>query len=485
MKNIKQTIWILPLSVLFFMGACSYGKMDMDDGDYYPENTENENYTEYGENPFMYVSEDPVSTFSIDADGGSYANMRRYIRVNSSLPPAASVRVEEYINYFNYDYEAPTDENIAINTESSVCPWKEEHYLLRIGLKGKELAERPPSNFVFLIDVSGSMNSDDKLGILKTGFKAFADQLNEDDRVSIVTYAGEAGVILNPTPGNMTDLIYSAIDQLGAGGSTAGADGIITAYRLAEDAFIEGGNNRVVLGSDGDFNVGPSSTEELVELVEEKRESGIFLTVLGVGTGNLNDSMMEQIANNGNGNYEYVDNAEQVKKVFVYEYDKFFSVAVDVKIQIEFDPVEVLQYRLIGYENRILEDEDFENDSADAGEIGAGQCITALYEIVPAASIETSSYGDLELRYKRTAGESSRLISHQMQHKPLNFSDASGNMQFSASLAAFGMLLKESEYSGTADFQKVSDWAQSADISDPYGFKAEYRELINEAAGLK
>jgi len=344
----------------------------------------NEKYKDYGENPFVKVSEQPVSTFSIDADGGSYTNMRRFLHLGQA-PPDASVRIEEYINYFTFDYQEPTSgENVSLESEVSSCPWNTEHYLIRVGMKGMSIPEDelPNSNYVFLIDVSGSMNSPDKLGMLKVGFKSMVDNLRDQDRVAIVTYAGDVGLLLESTYGDHKEAIKSAIDQLGAGGSTAGAAGITTAYDIAEENFIVEGNNRVILGTDGDFNVGISSTDELIELIEEKRESGIYLTVLGVGGGNLNDHMMEQIANKGNGNYEYIDNAKQIKKVFTNELAKFYTVAKDAKIQITFDSTMVDSYRLIGYENRALNEEDFENDSTDAGEIGSSQTITALYEQV-------------------------------------------------------------------------------------------------------
>ena len=315
MKYKSLTIPFLTIIILF---GCSQN----DDGLYVDmeslPDSYDEKYKDYEENPFVKVAEQPVSTFSVDADGGSYANMRRYLYLGQT-PPKASVRIEEYINYFTFDYPEPVNgENVSLNSELSSCPWNTDHYLMRIGMKGKTIPdnELPNSNYVFLIDVSGSMNSPDKLGILKTGFKTMVDNLKDQDRIAIVTYAGEAGVLLPSTMGDEKDKIKEAIEKLGAGGSTAGAAGIQTAYEIASDNFIQSGNNRVILGSDGDFNVGPSSTEALIELIEEKRESGIYLTVLGVGEGNLNDHMMEQIANKGNGNYEYIDNARQVQKVF-------------------------------------------------------------------------------------------------------------------------------------------------------------------------
>ncbi|MCP4176685.1 MAG: VWA domain-containing protein [bacterium] len=321
-----------------------FGCFKKDDGLYMEnivsdENTYGENYKEYDENPFVKVVNQPVSTFSVDADGASYANMRRFLYLGQT-PPKASVRIEEYINYFTFDYDEPeTGENVSLNSEVATCPWNSEHHLIRVGMKGKTIPENelPNSNYVFLIDVSGSMNSPDKLGILKTGFKLMTDNLSDNDRVAIVTYAGEVGVLLSSTNGDEKEKIKQAIDKLGADGFTAGAAGISTAYEIALENFVINGNNRVILGTDGDFNVGISSTEELISLIEEKRESGVYLTVLGVGGGNLNDHMMEQIANKGNGNYEYIDNASQIQKVFVNEKAKFYTVAKDSKIQITFN----------------------------------------------------------------------------------------------------------------------------------------------------
>ncbi|MDP3441928.1 MAG: von Willebrand factor type A domain-containing protein, partial [Ignavibacteria bacterium] len=381
----------------------------------------NEKYKDYEENPFVKANEQPVSTFSVDADGASYANMRRFLYL-SQIPPKASVRIEEYINYFTFDYAEPTDgENVSLQSELASCPWNTDHYIMRIGMKGKTIpeSELPNSNYVFLIDVSGSMNSPEKLGILKTGFIAMVDHLRDQDRVAIVTYAGQAAVLLPSTYGDEKDKIKAAINQLGAGGSTAGAAGILTAYEIAEANFIVNGNNRVILGSDGDFNVGPSSNEDLIKLIEEKRETGIYLTVLGVGSGNLNDYMMEQIANKGNGNYEYIDNAKQIQKVFVDERAKFYTIAKDSKIQITFNANKVDAYRLIGYENRSLNENDFENDSTDAGEIGSSQTITALYELVLMDVMNAEKYAQFDFRYKKPNETESRLLSHEINSSPV------------------------------------------------------------------
>ena len=444
---------------------------------------EGDQYTDFGENPFINASEDPVSTFGIDADGASYANMRGYESDGYRIPPEA-VRVEEFINYFNYDYPDPSSENVSINSETAVCPWNTEHYLLRIGLKGKELnGDRPPANFVFLIDVSGSMSGEDKIGVLKSGFKRLAEQLTENDRVAIVTYSGSVSVALEPVNGSETEQIKKAIDKLTAGGSTAGGAAMEMAYEIATDNYIEGGNNRIVLGTDGDFNVGVSSTEALIEMVQDFRELGVFLTICGVGHGNLNESMMEQVANKGDGSYEYIDNGDQIYKVFVQEYDKFFTVAKDAKIQLTFDPVFVDSYRLIGYENRVLEDAEFENDTVDAGEIGASQTITALYQVVP-RSRPSGSFGKLEFRYKIPGQDQSRMLTHSLNNNRDEFLVSSENMRFAASLAGFGMLLKNSEYNGDAGYEQVKEWASNARSYDPFGFREEYIELIDRVKNL-
>lgn len=491
MKNLWIFLTVITLSAF----SCTEPKLGLEDGlnsqyagacglcnDGYGGG-EGDQYTDYGENPFVNASENPVSTFGIDADGASYANMRGYESDGYRIPEGA-VRVEEFINYFNFDYPDPSSENVSINSETSVCPWNTEHYLLRIGLKGKELnGDRPPANFVFLIDVSGSMAGEDKIGVLISGFKRLADQLTVNDRVAIVTYSGTVGVALESVNGSETSQIKQAIDKLTAGGSTAGGAALEMAYEIAEDNFIEGGNNRIVLGTDGDFNVGVSSTEALIEMVQSYRDLGIFLTICGVGHGNLNEAMMEQVANKGDGTYEYIDNGDQIYKVFVQEYDKFFTVAKDAKIQVTFDSTVVNSYRLIGYENRALENADFENDTVDAGEIGASQTITALYQLIPNGST-TGSFGALEFRYKISGQDQSRLLVHSLDNSRREFTGSSENMRFAASLAGFGMLLKNSEYRGDVSFDQVKEWANNARSFDPYGFREEYIELIDRVKSL-
>ena len=447
-----------------------------------------ENYNEVVENPFVLVEEEPTSTFSIDADGASFSNSRRFIN-NNTLPPADAIRTEELINYFNYDYPSASGVHpISLNGEVSSCPWENGHRLVRIGIKGKDIPEGalPPSNMVLLIDVSGSMSSPDKLELLKESFRLFVDELSDEDRMAIITYAGQAGLLLPSTPGSEKEVIKSAINKLGAGGSTAGAAGIITAYEIAQENFIQGGNNRVVVGTDGDFNVGPSSQEELVSLIEEKRDLGIFLTVLGVGTGNLNDGMLEQLANNGNGTYEYIDNLEQAKKVFIYEFGKFYTVAKDVKIQVDFNPSVVYSYRLIGYENRLLENEDFEDDQKDAGEIGAGQSITAIYEIVPSNGGSTLNVPtfSIDFRYKLPEVDVSTLLNLEVLDEGRTFWQASESMRFAASVASFGLLMRDSEYKGETSYEQILQWAGGATSFDPFGFRQEFLELVEKAASL-
>jgi len=440
-----------------------------------------EKYTDYGENAFVKVSDQEVSTFSVDADGASYSNSRRFLNLGQNPPPEA-VRIEEFLNYFTFDYEEPQgEENVALNAELTNCPWAEGHHLMRLGMKGKTIAEEeiPDANYVFLIDVSGSMSSPEKLELLKTGFKLMVDEMRDTDKMAIVTYAGSAGVLLESTFGDDKERIKTAIDQLGAGGSTAGAEGILTAYEIAEKNFIPDGNNRIILGSDGDFNVGPTTTEELVKLIEEKRDNGVYLTVLGVGSGNLNDASMEQIANKGNGNYEYIDNIEQLKKVFIHEKGKFFAVAKDSKIQITFNADQVDSYRLIGYENRALNEDDFEDDTVDAGEIGSGQTITALYEIVMVENATQSSWATFDFRYKKPNTESSRELALSLGSVIYEIQNASENMRFAAGVAAFGLLMKDSEFKGNTSKEMILELTQDAIGTDPFGYRTEFAQLVS------
>jgi len=451
------------------------------------EYTSGDRYNEYSENPFIFASEQAVSTFSIDADGGSYSNVKDYIQ-NESLPPADAIRTEEFINYFNYNYPLPEGENnISVNSEICSCPWNESNKLLRIGIRGASVASEllPPSNLVLLIDVSGSMSPENKLPLLKESFLMLVEQFRPQDRIGIVTYAGTAGVALESTSGSDINTIVGVINSLSAGGSTAGAAGISTAYEIAQQNYIEGGNNRVILATDGDFNVGISDQDALVDLIEQKRDNGIFLTVIGVGRGNLNDAMMEQVANNGNGTYEYLGDYTDAKKILVDEYGKFFNIAKDVKVQVAFNSNNVEQYRLIGYENRVMENEDFENDEEDAGEIGLGQTVTAIYEIVPAQSTDTGSeICKVDFRYKKSGETLSRLISLTAHDEGTAFADASANMRFAVSVAGSSLLLRNSEYIGNLTIQEVYDWANSSRDYDPFGYKADFVDFLQSVMVL-
>ncbi len=447
-----------------------------------------ERYNEIAENPFVKVSDEPVSTFSIDADGGSYANARRFIEAGEQ-PPVDAIRTEEFINFFPFDYPQPTaNVPIGLNGEISDCPWEKDHKLVRIGIQGKDVprAQQAPANFVLLIDVSGSMNTDDKLGLLQTAFNLFVDEMRPDDRLAIVTYAGSDELVLNSTPGTDKATIKDAINKLRSGGGTNGAQGIVTAYEIAEQNFIDGGNNRIILGTDGDFNIGPSSQDELIEMIEEKRESGVFLSVLGVGTGNLNEGMMEQLANNGNGNFEYIDSEEQAQKVMVDEFAKFYTIAKDVKIQVEFNPQVVKQYRLIGYENRVLDNEDFEDDTKDAGEIGGNQSITALYELIPVANINYKDYNTfkVDFRYKDPDANSSQALTLEVVDYEIPFDQASENQRFAAIAAGFALVLRDSPYKGNLSYNKLLNWLGVAQTFDPNGYRQDLEALIKKAKAL-
>lgn len=452
----------------------------------YNNSTAGEGYNEIEENPWIFVNEEAKSTFSVDADGGSYANTRRFLS-NQTLPPKDAVRTEEFINYFPMDYAAPTGNHpIALNGELAECPWAEGHQLLRIGIQGQEILPKdlPATNFVFLIDASGSMGAANKLELLKEAFIQFTDDLEAYDRLAIVTYAGSSAVVLPSTSGSEKATIKAAIESLGSGGGTAGAAGILTAYDIAESNFIEDGNNRVLLGTDGDFNVGVSSQEALIELIEEKRETGIFLTVLGVGTGNYQDGKMEQLANNGNGTYEYLDNLEQAKKVFKDEVGKFHTVAKDVKVQLEFNPNYVKAYRLIGYENRLLSNPDFEDDTKDAGEIGANQSITAIYQIQPTLFPNPESPVNIDFRYKKPDEDQSSQLSLNVSSTVASFEQSSENMRITAALSGFGMLLRDSPNKGTVTWENLTEWVEDASTFDPFNYRQELKGLIDIAESL-
>ncbi len=467
-----------------------------------------EEYDEINENTYKQVTQNPLSTFSIDVDAASYSNMRRFLRQNT-LPHKDVVRIEEFINYFSYDYPQPKGKHpFSITTELADCPWNKNHQLIHIGLQGQkvDVTDMPPGNLVFLIDVSGSMQSPNKLPLLKSGFRLLVNQLRAKDRVSLVVYAGAAGVVLPPTLGDQKEKILSAIDQLQAGGSTAGGAGIKLAYKLAQENFLKKGNNRVILATDGDFNVGASSNAEMVRLIEDKRKSGVFLTVLGFGMGNYKDSKMEKLADKGNGNYAYIDNILEAKKVLVNEMGgTLLTIAKDVKIQVEFNPAKVKAYRLIGYENRMLKKEDFNDDKKDAGELGAGHTVTALYEIVPAGSDEelpsvddlkyqkttatdqsehTNEWLTVKFRYKKPDSSKSQLIVKTLKSKSSKFAKSSENFRFSAGVAGFGMLLRDSEFKGSATYKDVLAWAKNAKGPDKEGYRAEFIQLVQTAHAL-
>jgi Ca-activated chloride channel family protein len=460
-----------------------------------------EAYDKIEDNPFLSVRGNPRSTFSIDVDRASYSNVRRFINYGQR-PPKDAVRIEELVNYFAYDYPAPTgDVPFAVTTDVAPAPWNTAHRLVRIGLQGKKVAlgDLPPSNLVFLIDVSGSMASEDKLPLLKSAFRLLANQLRPQDHVAIVVYAGAAGLVLPSTPGDEKRRILDAIDSLEAGGSTAGGAGIRLAYDVAKENHIEGGINRVILATDGDFNVGVSSDAEMVRLIEEKREQGTSLTVLGFGTGNLKDSKMEKLADHGNGHYAYVDSFNEARKVFVREIGgTLATIAKDVKVQVEFNPTRVASYRLIGYENRMLRDEDFNDDRKDAGDLGAGHSVTALYEVVPVGAPDADSVRGadplryqstdvrtnasakdellyVKLRYKEPSGAASKLLTHVVRD---SVTDPSADFRFAAAVAAFGMVLRDSPYKGQATFDQALSLAEAGRGADENGDRGEFISLV-------
>jgi Ca-activated chloride channel family protein len=470
--------------------------------------TSGEAYDHVEENAFVAVNDDPRSTFSIDVDTASYSNMRRFLE-DGTLPPADAVRVEEMINYFDYDYRSPAGSDpFSLTAEVGDCPWNESHRLVHVGLQGKiiDKSDVPAQNLVFLFDVSGSMNSADKLPLLKRGFSLLVDNLRPQDKVSIVVYAGASGVVLEPTSGKDTATILGALDRLEAGGSTNGGAGIHSAYAMATKGFIEGGINRVILATDGDFNVGTTTEGDLVKLIEDKRSSGVFLSVLGFGTGNVKDATMEMLADKGNGNYAYIDSISEARKVLVEEAGgTLVTIAKDVKIQVEWNPAEVASYRLIGYENRKLAHADFNDDTKDAGEIGAGHNVTALYEVVPAGGKSTSKVDDLKyqdrgtlsadagsgelltvkVRYKEPEGSASKLLSFPVADADHGLSDTSRDFRFSAAVAGFGLLLRGSEHKGDASFAMVRKLADEAKGDDPHGHRAELVRLIDAASRLQ
>ncbi len=468
------------------------------------EDFNTESYDKITENAFVSALTNPLSTFSVDVDRAAYANVRRFLEGNQ-LPPPDAVRIEEMVNYFNYNYPLPTGEHpFSVNLELATCPWNSGHQLISIGLKGKEIEVKdlPSTNLVFLIDVSGSMSDPNKLPLLKQSFKILIEKLRSSDRVAMVVYAGAAGVVLPSTSCDEKEEIIKAFDKLEAGGSTAGGEGIKLAYKIAKENFIEGGNNRVILATDGDFNIGASSDAAMERLIEEKRDDGISLTVLGFGMGNYKDSKMEKLSNAGNGNYAYIDNILEAKKTLGKEFfGTIYTIAKDVKLQIEFNPSKVKAYRLIGYENRMLNKEDFNDDKKDAGDIGAGHTVTAIYEIIPAGSkeevpgvdeleyqktkvVKSDDLMTLKLRYKEPDASTSKLIKHKISEKDLK-QEFSTNFQWAVAVTEFGLLLRNSEFKGKASFENVIATAKEAKGTDLEGYRAEFIKLAEVAELLE
>jgi Ca-activated chloride channel family protein len=468
------------------------------------------------ENPFLVVKDTPLSTFSIDVDTASYSKTRAYLLEHHMLPPPDAVRIEELVNYFEYDYAGPADEHpFAVHIETAECPWQPKHRLVRFGIQGKRIDEqRPVSNLVFLIDVSGSMNQPNKLPLVQRSLGMLVRQLGENDRVAIVVYAGAAGLVLPSTSGTDQPAILNAIENLHAGGSTNGGAGIHLAYQVALDKFVKGGVNRVILCSDGDFNVGTTSTGALVRLAEDKSKAGVYLSILGYGIGNHNDDMLEQVSNKANGNYAFIDSDKEAQKVLVEQMQgTLVTIAKDVKIQVEFNPAQVAAYRLIGYENRRLADRDFNDDTKDAGDIGAGHSVTALYEIVPPGAetalgqpevdpLKYQGTGDrgqesekpagdivselltLKLRYQPPSGGKSTLLTFPVKESGAKFGAASPDFQFASAVASFGMLLRNSKFKGETTFGAVLETASAAKGADEHGLRGEFLELVKAAQQL-
>ena len=471
-----------------------------------PSPSGDESYKGITENVFSDAKSIPLSTFSVDVDAASYSNIRRFIN-NGEMPPANAVRIEEMINYFKYDLKGPTNgEPVAIHSELSSAPWNAKHRLLRIGLKAKTLdaGKLPPSNLVFLIDVSGSMAQANKLPLVKASMKLVADQLRAEDKVAIVTYAGQAGVALQSTPGNQKEKIMDAIDALEASGSTNGGEGIKMAYRIARENFMKKGNNRIILATDGDFNVGPNSDEDMEQLIVRERDSKVAISIMGFGMGNLKDSKMETMADKGNGNYAYIDNLTEATKAFVSEFaGTLYIVAKDVKVQIEFNPAKVQAYRLLGYEDRMLNKEDFNDDRKDAGDMGSGHTVTALYEIVPAGvkddyagSVDPLKYQKpgpvparngsdemltIKFRYKSDDSSPSKMEQVVVKDSPMAFGSASADFRFAAAVAEFGMLLRDSQFKQQSTFDQAIGIAKAAKGEDADGYRSEFVRLAGSA----
>lgn len=462
-----------------------------------------EDYSPINENIFHNAADQPLSTFSIDVDRASYSNVRRFLN-NGEMPPADAVRVEEMINYFDYHYPAPTgNDPVAIRTDIAICPWNTAHQVARIALKSRpvDTKDLPPANLVFLVDVSGSMYPPNKLPLVKRALKVLAEQLRPQDKVAIVVYAGAAGVALPATSGSEKVKILEALEELQAGGSTAGGEGIKLAYRIAGEQRSEHSNNRVILATDGDFNVGASSDGELVKLIEKEREQGVYLSVLGFGMGNYKDNKLELLADKGNGNYAYIDNFEEARRTFVTEFGgTLFTVARDVKLQVEFNPQFVQSYRLVGYENRLLQNEDFNDDKKDAGDMGAGHTVTALYELIPASKKDatvnwvdplkyqqgkilgnTTEVLTVKLRYKNPSGNRSRLLEKVLPYSHQEIAAVPEDFRMTLAVAAFGQLLRHSAFKGTATYDEVLLWAGQSKGEDAEGYRAEFIQLVKKA----
>lgn len=471
----------------------------------------NEEYGEIVENSFIDPMDEALSTFSIDVDRAGYSNMRRFID-NGTMPPTDAIRIEEMINYFDYTYDQPDNEDpISLNSTLTECAWNEDHQLLHIGLQARDVDKKdlPPSNLVFLIDVSGSMNSHNKLPLVKASFKMLINNLRKEDRVAIVTYAGSAGIALESTSIKDKRKILGVVNSLGAGGSTAGAEGIRTAYEIAENNFMKEGNNRVILATDGDFNVGIRDADDLEKLIEKKRKTGVFLSVLGYGMGNYKDHKMQTLADKGNGNHAYIDNIQEARKIFISEFGgTLFTIAKDVKIQIEFNPAYVQAYRLVGYENRLLDKKDFNDDTKDAGEIGSGHVVTAIYEIVKTGSkssiigkVDDLKYqktqkqerpepgfsdelATIKFRYKQPDGDKSKKVVDVISPEMKSFKKCNDDLRFSVAVAEFGMLLRESAYVEQGSLEEVIKIASKAKGKDEEGYRAEFVRLVKSVRDM-
>ncbi len=507
MTGSVTTLYGAPPSSAYYQPVYDQIQQYRTDKDGIKEDFNREGYDKITENRFLKVTDNPLSTFSIDVDAASYSNIRRFLN-QGQLPPAGAVRIEEMVNYFTYQYPQPVkNEPFSINTEISDAPWNKDHKLVLIGLQGKKIPMEnlPASNLVFLIDVSGSMQDPLKLPLVKASMKMLVDQLREEDKISMVVYAGAAGLVLEPTSGSEKTKIKDAIDKLEAGGSTAGGAGIKLAYKTARENFVKDGNNRVILCTDGDFNVGESSDDAMERLIEQERKSGVFLTVLGYGMGNYQDAKMQKLADKGNGNHAYIDGISEAKKVLVNEFGgTLFTIAKDVKLQVEFNPAKVQGYRLIGYENRMLAKEDFNDDKKDAGELGSGHTVTALYEVIPVgvksdflqkvdslkyqknttpliSSSQTDEILTVKFRYKAPDGDVSKLIEHPVLDKQVALAKTSDNFRFAAAVAQFGLLLRQSEYKSTASYDNVLNLARKAKGYDEEGYRSEFVRLVESA----